>query len=76
MDEPKFINTIENYGAVTFNTKPLSAVVDPGQERLNQLGYKQVNVNFFGSVFFDEIIKKMTCCRNCKEDYQHLPRSV
>ncbi|GAA5795239.1 hypothetical protein HPULCUR_000594 [Helicostylum pulchrum] len=41
MDEPKFINTIENYGAVTFNTKPLSVEVDPGQERLNQLGYKQ-----------------------------------
>lgn len=58
MDEPKFINTIENYGAVTFNTKPLSAVVDPGQERLNQLGYKQVNVNFFDLIFLMKSIKK------------------
>lgn len=43
MDGSKLINTIESYGAVTFNTnKPRSTVIDPGQEILNQLGYKQV----------------------------------
>jgi hypothetical protein len=47
-EEPKLLytnshnNTKSDYGAVSFNNKILASVVDPGQERLNQLGYKQV----------------------------------
>jgi hypothetical protein len=39
-DEIKKINQRSDYGAVTFHQ------VDTGQERLDQLGYKQVKVNF------------------------------
>lgn len=38
-----------DYGAVTFGSKTLSTsvAVDHGQERLNQLGYKQVKYFIF-----------------------------
>lgn len=45
--EPKLLNQERNsrqldYGAVTLNRKIHASTIDPGQERLNQLGYKQV----------------------------------
>lgn len=44
-----------DYGAVTFGSKTLSTsvAVDHGQERLNQLGYKQVK-----SLIFSDLIMR------------------
>jgi hypothetical protein len=55
------VNPRSDYGTVTFHK---NVIVDSGQERLDQLGYKQVNRlfitrNYCLYVFYD---------RNCKED--------
>lgn len=42
MDEAKKPNTHTNYGSFSKNSSDNVVFVDPGQERLNQLGYKQV----------------------------------
>jgi len=44
MDESKNRNAHVNYGSFSKDSSDdSSALVDPGQERLNQLGYKQVS---------------------------------
>lgn len=44
MDESKTRHTQANYGSFSKSSRDDgSALVDPGQERLNQLGYKQVS---------------------------------
>jgi hypothetical protein len=42
MNESKVRNININYGSFNKNSSDGTVLVDPGQERLNQLGYKQV----------------------------------
>lgn len=46
MDESKVTSINTNYGSFNKNSSDGTVLVDPGQERLNQLGYKQVKKFF------------------------------
>lgn len=73
-DESKlFNNKRSEYGAVTLNTKVFSTSIDPGQERLNQLGYKQVITEY---IYIELYLLMLYCNRNFKEDYRHLQHLV
>lgn len=66
-----------DYGAVTFTSKTLStsSAVDHGQERLNQLGYKQVNFSYLRTWLLVTFTNQYVC-RNYKEDCQPSPHLV
>jgi hypothetical protein len=79
-DEPKLFNSnnvndkVSDYGAVIFNRKILASTIDPGQDRLNQLGYKQVKLPTQLQAY--QRLIHISIIRNFKEDYLHLPHLV